>query len=529
MSSEFDRATLEVLARCHSTDYIQFVNELSVSLEKAEKAGGSSPPLVPFTPAVQKARSKTNFEEAEAEKEKEEEGKKEEGKESDAMKEGDAVSTPFSSPTPKGKHGGGALHSDTSFSSGSLKAARRAAGAVRHAIDRVLLGRNRNAFCVVRPPGHHAGVSGLLEGAESCGFCIFNNVAAGALHALSEHHKNRCGKVAIIDIDIHHGNGTEEIVKNYTEPERLFFFSTHLYDEDEKSDFVFYPGKGGRGAKDGWSEAAAAASNRGTMRSSPLVLPSSTTNNLWLVASLLAGSGEIDDVSRNIINVPIAPQWRHSQVQNAIAKSNPDDESSNIIESSTRGGRRREEGEGKKEKKEKEVEVEFGSGGTAPNSKYPAFYLLGTGRRAYRSAIEKRLIPALMAFNPDLILISSGFDAAKADVGNAKHQGGKERAGCNLRTEDYAWTTKRICEVADVCCGGRVISVLEGGYGRTKVVKKFTRGNPGDEKEQEKPDSKLDRTYFSECAAAHLEALTDPYGREENESDEEEEEEGGWD
>jgi acetoin utilization deacetylase AcuC-like enzyme len=92
---------------------------------------------------------------------------------------------------------------DTSFSAGTLSAARRAAGAVAHAVDSVLLGRNRNAFCVVRPPGHHAGYRGLLDGAKSCGFCIFNNVAAGALHALEGH---ICDRVAVIDIDVHHGS-----------------------------------------------------------------------------------------------------------------------------------------------------------------------------------------------------------------------------------------------------------------------------------------------------------------------------------
>ncbi|CAN0445630.1 unnamed protein product, partial [Discosporangium mesarthrocarpum] len=95
-------------------------------------------------------------------------------------------------------------------------AARRAAGAVTHAVDAVVSGRNRNAFCVVRPPGHHAGPNGLLEAAVktktlffshpqvSCGFCIFNNVAVGALHALEVH---RLERVAIVDIDVHHGNG----------------------------------------------------------------------------------------------------------------------------------------------------------------------------------------------------------------------------------------------------------------------------------------------------------------------------------
>ena len=57
----------------------------------------------------------------------------------------------------------------------------------------VMVGRSRNAFCIVRPPGHHAGINGLLSDAESCGFCLFNNVAAGAMHALSdEKHRPRC-------------------------------------------------------------------------------------------------------------------------------------------------------------------------------------------------------------------------------------------------------------------------------------------------------------------------------------------------
>lgn len=64
----------------------------------------------------------------------------------------------------------------------------------------------------MRPPGHHAGYDGLLADASSHGFCIFNSVAAGALHALEAH---KCPRVAIVDIDVHHGNGTEEIVRRY--------------------------------------------------------------------------------------------------------------------------------------------------------------------------------------------------------------------------------------------------------------------------------------------------------------------------
>lgn len=65
----------------------------------------------------------------------------------------------------------------------------------------------------------------------SCGFCIFNNVAVGAMHALSHHNLER---VAIVDIDVHHGNGTEEICRSFPEPNRLLFFSVHLYDRVRK-------------------------------------------------------------------------------------------------------------------------------------------------------------------------------------------------------------------------------------------------------------------------------------------------------
>eukprot|EP00957_Ditylum_brightwellii_P071747 5453804-Ditylum_brightwellii.AAC.1 len=69
---------------------------------------------------------------------------------------------------------------------------------------------------------------------------------------------------------------------------------------------------------------------------------------------------------------------------------------------------------------------------------------MGVGRQAYRRAIQHRLIPALRAFNPDLILISTGFDASRGDVGNARHYaGGRERMGLDLEPEDYAWTTRK--------------------------------------------------------------------------------------
>lgn len=108
-----------------------------------------------------------------------------------------------------------ALDADTHMSPGSLKAALRAAGANVAAVDSVMTGQAGNAFCAIRPPGHHA------ETATAMGFCLFGNVVIGARHALDAHGLDR---VAIIDFDVHHGNGTQDLVGD--DP-RIFFASTH--------------------------------------------------------------------------------------------------------------------------------------------------------------------------------------------------------------------------------------------------------------------------------------------------------------
>jgi acetoin utilization deacetylase AcuC-like enzyme len=101
--------------------------------------------------------------------------------------------------------GSGIVHldADTAMCPNSLRAALRAAGAGVHATDLVMSGAAVNAFCAVRPPGHHA------EYARAMGFCFFNNVVVAARHALEKHGLQR---VAIVDFDVHHGNGTENIV-----------------------------------------------------------------------------------------------------------------------------------------------------------------------------------------------------------------------------------------------------------------------------------------------------------------------------
>ncbi|GAO72066.1 histone deacetylase family protein [Comamonas sp. E6] len=95
------------------------------------------------------------------------------------------------------------LDTDTSINRHTFKAALRAAGATLAATDAVLAGELENAFCSVRPPGHHATRN------QSMGFCFFNNVAVGVKYALERHHLKR---VAVIDFDVHHGNGTEDIL-----------------------------------------------------------------------------------------------------------------------------------------------------------------------------------------------------------------------------------------------------------------------------------------------------------------------------
>jgi acetoin utilization deacetylase AcuC-like enzyme len=113
---------------------------------------------------------------------------------------------------------------DTNISKDSLNVARMAVGAVTAAVDAVVAGSAKNAFCAVRPPGHHASAG------KGMGFCIFNNVAIGARYAQRKYDLSR---ILIVDWDVHHGNGTQDIFYN---DGSVFFFSTHQY--------PWYPGTG---------------------------------------------------------------------------------------------------------------------------------------------------------------------------------------------------------------------------------------------------------------------------------------------
>ena len=209
------------------------------------------------------------------------------------------------------------LDPDTALNPHSVTAARHAAGAVVHGVDLVCSGKHRRAFCAVRPPGHHA------ESRRAMGFCVFNSIAVGAAHALAVH---GLARVAIVDFDVHHGNGTEEM---FSDEPRVLMVSTFQY--------PLYPYSG------------------------------------------------VDDPAPNMVNVPL-----------------------------------------------------------------PA----GSGGVEFRAAVRERWLPALDDHEPELILVSAGFDAHREDP----------LAGLALTEDDYAWVTRELTAVAKRHAQGRIVSSLEGGY-----------------------------------------------------------------
>lgn len=217
------------------------------------------------------------------------------------------------------RNGYQAIDGDTVVSPQSGAAALRAAGAVCAAVDAVLQGEANSAFCAIRPPGHHA------EPNQAMGFCLFNNIALGAAHARAVHGLER---VAAIDFDVHHGNGTQAAFEH--DPAYLYISTHQAY---------IYPGTGRR-------------DERGI---------------------------------NNIVNIPL---------------------------------------------------------------------LANSGTAELQHAWQEDIEPALRRFQPQLILISAGFDAHRLDP----------LAGLTFTETDYAWLTEQILAIAAEFAQGRVVSALEGGY-----------------------------------------------------------------
>lgn len=223
-------------------------------------------------------------------------------------------------------HGLTYIDGDTVMSPQSYDAALHAAGAVCHAVDDIFGNDegSQKAFIAVRPPGHHA------EPNTALGFCFFNNVFIGARHAQQEYGVQ---KIAILDFDVHHGNGTETMTRRHNASETdapILYISSHGY-------------------------------------------------------PLFPMTGEPDLNDETTLNVRL-----------------PD----------------------------------------------------GCGSDQFRKIYEAQILPTLRAFAPELIMLSSGFDAHKDDP----------LAPINLETADYGWLTEQLCKIADETAKGRIVSVLEGGY-----------------------------------------------------------------
>ncbi|GIX43472.1 MAG: histone deacetylase [Leptospiraceae bacterium] len=218
--------------------------------------------------------------------------------------------------------GGGYLDGDTPISKYSYEAAKLAAGSGLEAIDEIQNGNIESAILLVRPPGHHSLKS------RGMGFCLFNNIAIAARYALQKGFK----KIAILDWDVHHGNGTQD---EFYKDKNVLFISIHQ--------FPFYP-----------------------------------------------GTGAIDEIG---------------------------------------------EGEGK---------------GYTLNVPMPR----GSTDADYKKAFENKILPKIIEYEPEILLISAGFDAHKLDP----------LGGIELSTSMYEWMTDKITKLAKECCNGKIISFLEGGY-----------------------------------------------------------------
>ena len=250
---------------------------------------------------------------------------------------------------------------------------------------------------------------------------------AGALHALEGNGGRLARRVAVVDFDVHHGNGTEEIARAWHARHRkagaraasgasdsdLFFASIHLADDGASTGIEFYP-----------------------------------------------GTGVVDDLHHNIVNVCVPPMW--TGVAGGSAGGGK------TIRASPVGTRAR-----VSVKRNRDDELDGTGAGlaaakaaaAAASAAAAAAAQANGGRAEWMKRLRERILPPLRAFRPDLLIISAGFDAANHDVGNqGVDRRGQRLGGVNLQPDDYEEMTAHLCSVA-TSCGARVVSVLEGGYG----------------------------------------------------------------
>ena len=313
----------------------------------------------------------------------------------------------------------GTIDGDTEVCRDSFTAALCAAGAVVEAVDRVVAGSAEKVFCAVRPPGHHAGPNGPVPapgdpiGSGSHGFCLLNNVALGAAYARCVH-RHSLRRVAIIDFDVHHGNGTEAVVQNTTPAAPKFNFSTPYCDgnitvptyrpwlDETDHEEVFFASVHGYGRR-----------HQGV--------------------HFYPGSGPTADNrnadGRELLETEEPPVWNEEGIVD-----DPHSVAAAMNDSTAQG----------------------------PLPWVVDVGMEGLGKKAERGAAWRRVwrgktLPAIAAFKPDLIIISAGFDAhAKDEIQGPVNLGVKEA--------DYEWLTEELCKIANTHSQGRVISVLEGGY-----------------------------------------------------------------
>ncbi|CAD7927395.1 unnamed protein product [Amoebophrya sp. A25] len=291
---------------------------------------------------------------------------------------------------------------DTKVTQYSYRAARRAAGCVLEAVDLIMTGKAENAFCAVRPPGHHMGPAGAVDAADladepegSQGFCLLNNVAIGAAYARACW-RQQIKKVAIVDFDVHHGNGTEAIVRNVS-------------------------AQGRRKWKNSWrTETSSEAYGKVTTihepptNEKPWKDPQSDVQEVFFASIHGYGGGFYPGSGRTLLQPSSAscPEIVNIGLQTAM--------------------------------------------GDVP----------GADSQDFRKACSEKLLPRLLEFKPDMLFISAGFDGHEEDF----------LGQCNYQYDDFTWITQQLLSIANVCCEGRVVSVLEGGYNtRAGYLSPFAR------------------------------------------------------